>query len=189
MDGFIQPGSTTENADNSVMQNQPINPRPILPIIIMSLVTGAAIMAGGIFGYQYLTAKKSNANEVSLPISSSTPTPSSQTSFVENDLETNDHNLVDDEDQVTKIIQRLIATESKISIEKVKIESIDIQGNFASGASRLMIDDEGGPGGGFIAAKVDSQWEIVEQFQEPPSCKLMRQYSVPISVYKSCLGK
>jgi hypothetical protein len=62
------------------------------------------------------------------------------------------------------------------------------QDGFASGTTAFTPDVEGS-GNGWIAAKMNGQWTIVEQSQEPPSCKLMTQYKVPQSIYGSCIEK
>jgi len=95
-------------------------------------------------------------------------------------------NVASDEQNLTKVLQSLIYPKSP---EKVKIIPT-IKDNFASGTYRIVLDAEGGgPGGVWIAAKSDGNWILVEAFQEPPSCQLMKQYNVPVSIYGSCIDK
>jgi hypothetical protein len=71
------------------------------------------------------------------------------------------------------------------SREQIQIIISKIEGNFAFGSSK--IDDAGGDG--WYATKINGQWKIIEQTQEPPSCELMTQYNFPKSIYGECVTK
>jgi hypothetical protein len=85
------------------------------------------------------------------------------------------------------LIDRYYAQSQKYgySRDQIQITIGKIEGNFAIGSSK--IDDAGGDG--WYATKVNGQWKIVEQTQEPPSCALMAEYNFPKSIYGECVNK
>lgn len=67
--------------------------------------------------------------------------------------------------------------DSPIGFEYCYVEKLE--GNYASGGTNQKIDENGGPGAGFIATKVNGKWTIVQRSQDVYSCSLLRQYNVP----------
>jgi hypothetical protein len=76
-----------------------------------------------------------------------------------------------------------ISNKNQILITVTKIEN-----GFATGTMAFTPEVEGS-GGAWFAALINGRWTMIEQAQEPPSCKLMAQYNFPKSVYGECIEK
>ncbi|MFZ2199981.1 MAG: hypothetical protein WAV40_04290, partial [Microgenomates group bacterium] len=74
------------------------------------------------------------------------------------------------------------------SKDQIIVKIIQLAGNFASGSIAYTKEVEGS-GEIWFAAKQNSNWIMVEETQEPPSCALMEQYQFPKSIYGECIAK
>lgn len=71
------------------------------------------------------------------------------------------------------------------SKDEIVINISKLEGNYATGSGSF----KSGGGDIWFASKVNNEWYLVEQTQEPPSCKLMMQFNFPKSIYGECIEK
>ena len=99
-----------------------------------------------------------------------------------------EQNTNDDRSQLTQYLTEQYYNQGKQygrTQDQVVISIDKLEGNYASGNGSFTNDG----GDVWFAAKVNDSWFLVEQTQEPPSCKLMTQYNFPKTIYGGCIEK
>lgn len=148
-----------------------LNKQNGLGAIRMILMIVLVLVLGIIAGYYYF---KSPSKTTFTPTKTSTLIPTTTPTAT----------VTASEAQSRKEICQALFPNCKMSREEAKIDNClctveKMTNNFALGNHSTIVDETGGPGAAWLAAKKNSQWTLLQTTQEMWLCSKLQEYNVP----------
>jgi len=90
-------------------------------------------------------------------------------------LSERERNVSDPLSVVEQVVQEILARKYEKTLEETTVQVLKYTGNHATGSVRFGPPGMLGEGGAFLAAKLDSQWQVVYDGNGAVNCQKMKE--------------